>query len=189
MCEEGYVTERIQDLYDAHGIRPNTFSLIRLIDNFLKQGAVHEARRLVVVVEQMFTTEERDRTVHYPNTWMPTARKTNSLGMSLDHREGNNDDDGESKNDWSDYEDSSERDRANREGTNDNDSNDNNDSINTEIPLNPEIPRNPNYLGIHTKDIQMGVLPTEWGVLSRKNIKERFERYGHTLDIDMDVDL
>jgi hypothetical protein len=38
MCEEGYVTERIQDLYDAHGIRPNTFSLIRLIDNFLKQG-------------------------------------------------------------------------------------------------------------------------------------------------------
>jgi hypothetical protein len=136
----------------------------------------------VVVVEQMFTTEERDRTVHYPNTWVPTARKTNRLEI--------NDDGGESKNDWSDYEDSSERDRANREGSNDNaGSNDYNDSINTETPLNPEIPRNPDYLGIHTKDIQVGVLPTEWGVLSRKNIKERFERYGYTLDIDMDVDL
>jgi hypothetical protein len=32
----------------------------------------------------------------------------------------------------------------------------------------------------------VGVFPTEWGVSSAKNMKERFERYEYTVDLFID---
>jgi hypothetical protein len=58
--------DRVQEMYTAHGARPSVAALLRLLDTVLDAGDVHEARRLVVIVEQLFTEDERHLAVHYP---------------------------------------------------------------------------------------------------------------------------
>ena len=58
--------DRVQELYTAHSVRPSCAAILRLLDVALDAGDVHEARRVTVVIEQLFSEEERHDMVHYP---------------------------------------------------------------------------------------------------------------------------
>jgi hypothetical protein len=51
--------DQIQGLFNQHGARPSVKSLMRLLDISLYGGDEHEARRVVVVIEQLYSLKER----------------------------------------------------------------------------------------------------------------------------------
>lgn len=52
--------DRIQELYTEHRARPSVRALIRLLEMSLIRKDDHEARRVVVVIQQMYNFEERN---------------------------------------------------------------------------------------------------------------------------------
>jgi len=54
--------DRLQDLYNQYGTqaRPSIVSILALLDRSLDKNDVHEARRVVVVIEQLFSQNERN---------------------------------------------------------------------------------------------------------------------------------
>jgi len=56
---EGCALDKAQDIFNQHRIRLLASTALALLDASLKKNDVFEARRVVVVVSQMFTPEER----------------------------------------------------------------------------------------------------------------------------------
>lgn len=52
--------DRIQELYTEHYVRPSVRALIKLLELSLQRKDVHEARRVVVVIQQMYSIDERN---------------------------------------------------------------------------------------------------------------------------------
>lgn len=60
--------DRIQEIYNQHGVKPLAETTLRLLDESLKNGDEHEARRVVAVIEQIYTdTERKTISINAPN--------------------------------------------------------------------------------------------------------------------------
>lgn len=69
--EEGFrdALDWLQETYTSYGTKPSVATLILLIDASLERGDVPEARRVVAVIEQIFTEAERRNAVYVPRIY------------------------------------------------------------------------------------------------------------------------
>ena len=76
----GGALDRVQELYNQFGVRPPIASMLKLLDTSLKKGDEYEARRVVVIINQLFVNhpdlESKSNQLH-------DVRET--IGESLDH--------------------------------------------------------------------------------------------------------
>ena len=68
--------DRVQDIYNQHGVRPAPGTLLNLLQSSLDGGDVFEAKRVCSVVRQMYTPAEREMSA----VWTPTTAR--ALGVS-----------------------------------------------------------------------------------------------------------
>ena len=65
--------DRVEEIFNQYGVRPAPATLLKLLDHSLKCKDVYEAKRVASAVQQLFTSEERDRS----SVWLSTtARET-----------------------------------------------------------------------------------------------------------------
>lgn len=60
------VLDRIQEIYTEHKVRPSPGALLRLLDFSLNRNDEHEARRVLVIIDQMFTDREKQESTYIP---------------------------------------------------------------------------------------------------------------------------
>lgn len=60
------VLDRIQEIYTEHKVRPSPGALLRLLDFLLNRNDQHEARRVLVIIDQLFTEKERQESNYIP---------------------------------------------------------------------------------------------------------------------------
>ncbi len=60
------VLDRIQEIYTEHKVRPSAGALLRLLDFLVHRNDEHEARRVLVIIDQLFTDKERLESNYIP---------------------------------------------------------------------------------------------------------------------------
>jgi len=71
--------DRIEDIFNQHGVRPTPATFLKLLDFSLQSKDAFEAKRVVSVMKQMYTNEERDNSLVWLST---TARAIGSKNAS-----------------------------------------------------------------------------------------------------------
>lgn len=81
--DEAEAIDRAQDFFNQHRIYPSPLVILKILDQSLKRGDVHEARRAVVVIRQIYSTSIKTKTKEASDFHFYTRSSSEKLSLSL----------------------------------------------------------------------------------------------------------